>query len=378
LFVVEMIMFWWKRLMSLIHGRSRIFTAIHSIHSSYFYISIPPHSKTIKQQCKYKVSQPIKKPYKEKKIREIEKQNKTKKRFFYLTTTATIPTQIPHPTSSNTLHPPPILFPVLINPLVQIAHSVSITVTIGSIVPFTIALVEIVVTVIPGGSACDDTNTVPLEGVAVTVTMVGGIVTTDVDAVTVVAGGVTVDVCGGGAAEIVVPGDMMASVVTLVVSWRVPIIVAAPFVTEVPSATRFHLRKPAIVIKGTCSGGFKGEGEGGGGSLPLAIGISILPVLVAFVRMEYSVIVVVKVLVVDTFSKTEDTTRVVVTNEVVETASVRVAIGEDSVPAGAENIETVSPAGIVVVPLTTVAKGFGPPEIVNGPICAIMACRLFT
>lgn len=220
--------------------------------------------------------------------------------------------------------------------------------------------------------------------VAVTVTIVGGTVTTDADTVTVIAGCVTVD-GGGGAAEIVVPGVMMASVVTLVVFPRVPVMVTAAAVTEVPSATRFHLRKPATVIKGTCSGESKGgreggerERESGGGTLPFVIGISILPVLVAFARTEYSVMVLVKVLVVDTFSKLEDTIRVVVRNEVVETASVMVAIGKDSVPAGAENVEIVSPGGIVGVPSTTVTKGSWAPEISNGPICAMTACELFT
>jgi hypothetical protein len=204
-----------------------------------------------------------------------------------------------------------------------------------------------------------------MEGV--TVMIVGGRVTTLVDAEVVIVMGGRVTVRVVGIWEIVVAGELMGAVVGVVVEEvrpRVPEMVTAPRVTEVPSATRFHFLKEAIGgpnstvwttransppetrgKTGNCGGG---EGEEGT-TVP---GTSTEPTIVTFAKLEYKVVAVVKTRTVVVLSTALDTTTVVVGTEVVTRALVMVATGKKPDPAGPEKTEILSPAGAEAVPLT--------------------------
>ena len=104
---------------------------------------------------------------------------------------------------------------------------------------------------------------------------------TEAETVTVLGGRVTVSVlCGRVVREMVVAGEITLMLV-LEVSPRVPVIVTAPAETEVPSATRFHGRKEAIVtsFKGVWGEGVREE------NVPFE-GIRIVPVEVTLTREE--------------------------------------------------------------------------------------------
>jgi hypothetical protein len=207
----------------------------------------------------------------------------------------------------------------------------------------------------------------------------------------VVEGGLTTVTVGGGrvvvgGAEIVVPGwvtDAFEVVVGVWLKTRVPVMVTAAAEIETTSATRFHFLKEITggrtkTVSGENSngviwGGADRVGENVPDSVSVttgATGTRILPVLVRLTKREYSVVVVVKTLSVETLMTAEDTTIAVVGNEVVRRALVIVVTGNEPVRPEAANTEMDWPGGTVkpVPDWTEVKKGLGPDRMLMGPI----------